>query len=150
DPLSARAREFAATVLEDDHRKARRLGRKVGTLDPANLHRLRIRVKKLRYATEFFGSLWPDRWTKKYLSGLKDLQQALGTYHDITVATDLVASLGARGQNAIKPGIDRIGDWLSHEQQRQRKEVVAMWKRFRKQKLFWKATTFCRRRRRRC
>jgi hypothetical protein len=51
------------------------------------------------------------------------------------VATDLVASLGARGQ---KPAIDRIHDWLSHEQQRQRKEVVAMWKRFGKQKLFWR------------
>ena len=141
DPLATSAREFAAIVLEDGHRKVRRLGRKVRTLEPADLHRLRIRVKKLRYATEFFGSFWPDRWTKKYLSGLKDLQQVLGTYHDTTVAKDLVASLGARGQNAIKPAIDRIDDWLSHEQQRQRKGLVAMWKRFRKQKLFWKAAT---------
>ena len=107
-------------------------------LEPENLHTLRIRVKKLRYATEFFGSFWPDRWTKKYLSGLKDLQQVLGTYHDTTVATDLVSSLGAMGQNAIKPGPDRIDDWLSHEQQRHRKGVVAMWKLFPKQKLFWR------------
>jgi hypothetical protein len=33
--------------------------------------------------------------TKKYLSALKGLQQAQGTYQDTTVATDLVASLGA-------------------------------------------------------
>jgi CHAD domain-containing protein len=46
DPLATPAREFAATVLEGDHRKARRLGRKVRTLEPADLHRLRIRVKK--------------------------------------------------------------------------------------------------------
>ena len=110
DPLATSASEFAAIVLEDGHRKVRRLGRKVRTLEPADLHRLRIRVKKLRYATEFFGSFWPDRWTKKYLSGVKDLQQVLGTYHDTAVATDLVASLGARGQNAIKPATDRIDD----------------------------------------
>jgi hypothetical protein len=69
------------------------------------------------------------------------LQQALGTYHDTTVATDLMASLGATGESDIKPAIDSIGSWLSHEQQRQRKEVIAMWKRFRKQKLFWQHAT---------
>jgi triphosphatase len=98
DPLVASASEFAATVIEDCDRKAHKLGRKIRTLEPANLHRLRIRAKKLRYAAEFFGSLWPDRTTKKHLSALKDLQQALGTYHDTTVATDLVASLGATGK----------------------------------------------------
>jgi CHAD domain-containing protein len=136
-PLVVPAREFATAVFEHYHRKARKLGKKIRTLEPADLHRLRIRAKKLRYATEFFDSLWPNHKTEKYLSGLRDLQQALGTYHDSAVATDLVAGLGATTQNDIKPVIERIDVWLSREQQRQREQVISVWKRFRKQKSFW-------------
>jgi CHAD domain-containing protein len=92
----------------------------------------------LPYATEFFGSLWPLRRTKKYLSTLKDMQQTLGTYHDTTVAASLVASLEAAGGNDIKPAVDRINGWLANEQQRKRKEVIALWSRFSKRKSFWK------------
>jgi CHAD domain-containing protein len=125
-------------MIQDCHRKARKLGKKIRVLNSTELHRLRIRIKKLPYATEFFGSLWPLRRTKKYLSTLKDMQQALGTYHDITVAMSLVVSLEAAEGNDIKPAIDRINGWLAKEQQRKRKEVIALWSRFSKRKSFWK------------
>jgi CHAD domain-containing protein len=80
--LTTPTADFAAEVIQNCHRKARKLGKKVRILDSTELHRLRIRIKKLRYAAEFFGTLWPVHRTKKYLSTLKDLQQALGTYHD--------------------------------------------------------------------
>ena len=138
DALTAPAAEFAAKMIQDCHRKARNLGKKIRILNSTELHRLRIRIKKLPYATEFFGSLWPLRRTKKYLSALKDMQQALGTYHDITVAMSLVVSLEAAEGNDIKPAIDRINGWLANEQQRKRKEVIALWSRFSKRKSFWK------------
>ena len=138
DPLVAPARKFAATVIEDYHRKTCKLGRRIRTLEPANLHRLRIRVKKLRYSTEFFATLWPHRKTKRYLSSLQHLQQALGTYHDTTMATNLMTSLVTTEESDIMPAVDSVVDWLSHEQQRQHKEVIAVWKLFRKQKSFWK------------
>jgi len=138
DALATPAAEFAAQVLEDYHGKTRKLGRKIRTLDSAELHCLRIRIKKLRYASEFFGSLWPGRRIRKYLSSLKDLQQALGTYHDTTMARNLLANLRGRGRNDIRPAIDRINGWLSNELQRQHEQVVALWSQFTKKKSFWK------------
>jgi len=96
----------------------------------AELHRLRVRIKKLRYASEFFGSLWPGHRIRKYLSSLKDLQQALGTYHDTTMATNLLANLRGTGGNDIRLAIDRINGWLSNELQRQHEEVIALWSQF--------------------
>jgi triphosphatase len=137
-PLAVPAAEFAATVIEDYHGKTRKLGRKIRTLDSAELHSLRIRIKKLRYATEFFGSLWPGRRMQKYLSSLKDLQQALGTYHDTTTAMNLLTGLPVKKSDDITPAIERIDDWLSNELQKLHEEVVTLWGRFRKKKPFWK------------
>ena len=138
DALTTPAAGFAAEVIQDCHRKARKLGKKVRILDSTELHRLRIRIKKLRYAAEFFGTLWPVRRTEKYLSILKNLQQSLGTYHDTTVATSLVATLDATRGKGGKLAVDRINRWLANEEQRKRKEVIALWSRFSKQKSFWK------------
>jgi CHAD domain-containing protein len=134
--LATPAAKFAAQVIQDCHRKARKLGKKIRTIDPTKLHRLRILIKKLRYATDFFGSLWPHRRTKKYLSALRDLQQALGTFHDTTVAMNLIASLAADGGADVKVGVERITDWLASEQRCKRKELIALWSKFTKRRLF--------------
>lgn len=137
DTLAKPATKFAERVVQDCHRKARKLGKKIRTLDPTKLHRLRILIKKLRYATDFFGALWPHRRTKKYLSALKDLQQALGTFHDTTVAMNLITSLAAADGGAdVKAGVERINDWLVSEQRRERKELIALWSKFTKRQLF--------------
>ena len=91
--LAGPAPRFASETMRNHHNKVRKLGKEIRKLDRVELHRLRIRIKKLRYATEFFGSIWPGRRTKRYLSALKDLQQVLGTLHDATVAEMLVAHL---------------------------------------------------------
>jgi CHAD domain-containing protein len=58
-------------------------------LDPRRRHKLRIAVKKLRYAGDFFGCLFNGRKASKRLSSfelhLKDLQDHLGALNDITV-----------------------------------------------------------------
>ena len=137
DALATPATKFAAQVIQDCHRKTRKLGKKIRTLDPTQLHRLRILIKKLRYATDFFGTLWPHRRTKKYLSALKDLQQALGTFHDATVAMNLIASLAADGGADVKVGVERINDWLASEQRRKRKKLIAHWSKLARRQLFW-------------
>lgn len=136
--LAGPAPRFASEVMRAYHAKVRKLGKKIRKLDPVELHRLRIRVKKLRYATEFVGSLWPGRRTKRYLSALKDLQQVLGALHDATVAEKLVAHLKtARGVDAKLTTVP-VNRWLSDCQRRSRKEAIELWGRFAKQKLFWK------------
>jgi CHAD domain-containing protein len=122
------------------HDKVRKLGKEIRKLDIVGLHRLRIRIKKLRYATEFFGSIWPSRRTKRYLSALKDLQQVLGALHDTTVAEKLVGHLKAAGGADAKFATAPVNHWLINCQRRGRKEAIELWGRFAKQKLFWEST----------
>ena len=63
DPLVRARREMpieirAADQLSQRRKKIRRRGAKIGDLSPEQLHRLRIQVKKARYAAEFFSSVY--------------------------------------------------------------------------------------------
>ena len=135
--LAAPAPRFAAEVMRSGDAKARKFGRRVRKLDPTELHRLRIRIKKLRYAGEFFSRLWPNRRTQRYLAALSGLQQALGTFHDITVADGLIA---AASDDDAKFSTVAVSRWLRDYQQHLRKEVVDLWGKFAKQTPFWKDT----------
>jgi CHAD domain-containing protein len=67
-------------------------------------HRLRIRAKRLRYATEFFAATFPGETGAKRraesLSALKDLQDALGGLNDLATRHALIADglEGAAGE----------------------------------------------------
>jgi triphosphatase len=69
----------------------RRGGRRLDQLDVAGRHRLRIRVKRLRYAAEFFAGLFerPSR-ERRYRAGLEQVQEAFGALNDLAVARDRI------------------------------------------------------------
>ncbi|MDE5462257.1 CYTH and CHAD domain-containing protein [Bradyrhizobium sp. CSS354] len=76
---------YAAEVLDRRIRKARKQGKRLNDLDPVQRHKLRIKIKKVRYATDFFSSLYGDRGRRELaaLSGrLKQIQSALGSLND--------------------------------------------------------------------
>lgn len=61
-------------------------GRSIGTAAPdAELHRLRIDCKKLRYLLEFFGSLFARDTIDTLVRHLKKLQSNLGAINDLSV-----------------------------------------------------------------
>jgi inorganic triphosphatase YgiF len=53
-------------------------------------HRLRIRLKRLRYACEFFAPCFPQAATQRYLRELERLQDILGALQDLVVARRLL------------------------------------------------------------
>src|SRR5262249_33024000 len=87
---------FAAEQLRRRLRKVRKRGKQLAQLDVKKRHRLRIQVKKLRYAAEFFSGLFQDkkavRRQKKFMPALKRLQDGLGDLNDIAVDERLIAS----------------------------------------------------------
>lgn len=91
----------AAQVLDRRRRKVRKRSRGFGKLTPPDRHKLRIAVKKLRYTTEIFGSLFEKRDSENFVSTLKRLQNDLGYANDVRVAhefvTDLFAQTDPRG-----------------------------------------------------
>ena len=61
--------------------------------DAQQRHRARIAAKKVRYATEFFQSLYSSKLAPPYIASLTALQGALGSINDATVAASLLAQL---------------------------------------------------------
>jgi CHAD domain-containing protein len=137
DVLAGPAPGFAAQVMQTFHDKARKLGRRVHELDPPQIHRLRIRIKKLRYATDFFGGLWPNPRTAHYLAALKDLQEALGEFHDTIVADELIVHFTATEGADVKLSTGPVNRWLTKHQRGLRKQVIESWRKFVDQKPFW-------------
>jgi len=80
------AASFSAEILGKRLRKIVKKARRVDRLEPRRRHKLRIAVKKLRYAKEFFSTLsGDDKWGDRSGLGkqLKSLQGALGRLNDI-------------------------------------------------------------------
>lgn len=81
--------DAAADILKHRTRKVLKKLRRLDELDAMGRHKLRIAVKKLRYATEFFCALHAQGGSKKrrkiFAARLKALQRALGRLNDIRV-----------------------------------------------------------------
>jgi inorganic triphosphatase YgiF len=91
---------FAAGKLAKLHKRVDKAGRKFEALSVPERHQMRIEVKRLRYASDFFSSFYPRKAVKPYSEGLANLQDALGYLNDVAVAEELVARTceGARGE----------------------------------------------------
>jgi CHAD domain-containing protein len=85
-------------------RKVRKKGKALAQLDARTRHKLRIQAKKLRYATEFFSSLFTTKRTikrrKRFLPALERLQDGLGDLNDIAVHEKRITALGIRRPRA--------------------------------------------------
>jgi len=101
---------YAAEQLLQRFKKIRRRGAKIGKLGPGELHRLRIQVKKARYAAEFFSSIYSRRKSvkrrKRVLSSLTRLQDSLGRINDIVTHKTLLTDITAIPRPGLTPEQD--------------------------------------------
>lgn len=78
---SARGRDklpaFASNTIRRQRARLKKPVRKMKLLGPKERHRLRIKVKRMRYTTEFFSSVLKTRGTAKRLRAFLMLQEAL-------------------------------------------------------------------------
>jgi len=69
---------------------------------------VRIAAKKMRYATEFFSSLYPRKGGDAYIAHLSALQDELGYWNDTVVGDGLLLELSRqRGDLAAEAGYAR-------------------------------------------
>lgn len=88
------AKEHAREELSRRFKRVRKLGKHLAGLSDEERHEVRIRVKKLRYGADFFGSLFPDRRKKRKKSLgtiLSRIQDLLGEMNDLAVGGTLIA-----------------------------------------------------------
>lgn len=130
--------EFAAGILEKRYRQARKRGRRLDERSPAELHRLRIAIKKFRYATDFFASLYEGKAAGEALKRLGRLQDILGAMNDAATVGGLMTQgfEGARGRRALEAKGILLG-WSRGRAVTLKRELKRAWKAFRAAEKFW-------------
>lgn len=101
-PLAASIGEIAPKILARRRTVARRRAKGFTGQAPAERHRLRIALKKLRYATEMLGGLCDAEAVAQFTRQLKRLQDDLGDANDVRVGHDILAQLLRRRTEAAQ------------------------------------------------
>ena len=138
----------AAAELSRRAKKIRKRSRRLPELDPHKRHKLRIQAKKLRYAAEFFETVFADKRSKKlrkrFLSALEDIQDCLGDLNDIAVHESLTADMAlepARNSVSRSRRAFAAGVLTGHEEARANAALtaaIAASDKFAKARPFWK------------
>jgi triphosphatase len=138
---------IARAQLDRRWRKIRKRGRSLATLDPDRRHKLRIQAKKLRYAAEFFETIFAsktaDKRRKAFMKSLRDLQQCLGELNDIAVHENLSTAVAEASAARSKQPPSRAfaaGLVVGHEEARLQSvmnDAVRAYDCFREAKPYW-------------
>src|SRR5512132_2668421 len=139
--LQAGAAEIAHELLRRIYDELVAAGNDFEHLDPEHRHKVRIQLKKLRYATEFFSSLYPRRKVTPYLAAMKALQDDLGISNDVDVARKLLkrAMKRTRGKERaqLSYAAGLVVGWHSHVGNEREQELIRAWSRFAARAPYW-------------
>jgi triphosphatase len=137
---------LATEELERRRKRILRQGKAVKKLDPQARHALRIRVKKLRYATDFFSGLYRKeaKRQRKFVTALEKFQDLLGELNDLSSTHEMEARLARQGQDGgASGGTERAfaaGLITGHRSARLKpliKHAAKAYDKFRDAKPFW-------------
>ncbi len=124
---------FAAESLDLHRKRLKRRGKGIAGLSDERRHKARIEAKKLRYATEFFVSLYPTRKAQRrhatFLDALEDMQDELGELNDQVVGPEVLARLGI-DPSAMSPALQDRAERLDRAEEAYEKLMDA--------KRFWR------------
>ncbi|HJS05609.1 MAG TPA: CHAD domain-containing protein, partial [Variovorax sp.] len=129
------ARKPLRARLAKLHRQVVREGRHFEALEPAVQHRVRKRLKRLRYLAEFVAPIFGVGRAERYLKELKPAQDALGEHNDAAVAIDAYREAASRDGSAWFA----VG-WLSARQPQSARECRAALEKIAQARRFWKSS----------
>lgn len=127
-PFAAAAAQRLARLFVQVRRDAGRFG----ALDDVARHRLRKRVKRLRYLSEFAAPAFGGKRVRSFLKRLAPAQEALGAFNDVCVARALFE--GAAGADPM--AMFALG-WLAHERDDAIVRCTQALARLRRAEAFW-------------
>ncbi len=133
--LGAPADTYAGATLARVHRHLQQAGADLASLPAAELHAVRKQAKKLRYATEFFGPLFPAKRVKRFLEKLEDVQETFGTVNDGHVAASLMGQLGTGADRAFATGA--VQGYVAALGHKASSRAAKSWSRYLQQEPFW-------------
>jgi inorganic triphosphatase YgiF len=126
-------RKLVQPRLRRLHTQVSEGGRRFGKLPLAEQHRVRKRLKRLRYLSEFVAPLFGGEATRHYLEALHPAQDALGEHNDMVVAHALAQPLASGDADA------RFAtDWLARTQRKTARKASKHLAKVARSHRFWK------------
>jgi CHAD domain-containing protein len=143
DAVRAKVKSVAPRRLDEFLMKARKRGRHLKTMEQRDVHRLRISLKKLRYAAEFYGPLYEKKAVKRFIAKLKELQDLLGAFNDAGQVRATLSQLTS--DDGLSPRVQAdlcfasglINGWHCARGQRLGKSAMTRWESFKRVEPFW-------------
>lgn len=135
--------EFAAAQLSRRRRRMLRGHDDLAEVPIATLHALRLSGKRLRYAVEFFASVFearPSKSTRRYLKRLASLQEELGLVNDADVARALLQGLPpptAKAASGMHWAVGAVTGVTAARAGLARTQAERAWDEFREAPAFW-------------
>jgi len=140
DPAEPLA-DFARRALEHLHESLRKSVRGIEWRDAQRRHRVRIRVKRMRYGCDFFASAFPHRAARAFLESLRTLQDILGEMNDIEVQRGLLRKLVPGGSAIALLEVEwAVRERLASRERALIAELGPAWGEFESRRLFWRHT----------
>ncbi|MBZ0104849.1 MAG: CHAD domain-containing protein [Sulfuricella denitrificans] len=133
--LGAPVLELARHVLSGCHKTVHQHGTALLAMPAKERHEVRIAVKKLRYATEFFVSLFPCKAARSYIEALEVLQDELGVLNDAATTELLLQHLAGPSDKAA---LGIVSGWCARGVTVHLASMDAAWQRFYRCRPFWK------------
>ena len=129
---------LAAATLKKLHKRLLSHGGSFADMQPEERHAIRIACKKLRYAAEFFGSIYTAKSSRRYIKLLIELQDHLGQINDINVTGNLIKTLtGPNPRGRAKEAIHIFKGWSESSTIQNSVETDKIWKTLSAIKPFW-------------
>ena len=128
--------EFAAAVLNKRLKKLQHADDDIAALAPADLHALRLRAKRVRYAAEIFAPLYPGKPANRFIRRLSRLQMRLGALNDGAVAAGLLEELARQGGgHGFATGL--VLGYVGAHGRESRQRIDKAWRAFHRTPPFW-------------
>jgi len=131
--------ELSDQSLAKCWKKVARRAHDLETLTVEERHELRKALKKLRYATEFFSPLYPEKRVGPFLRHLKKLQEVFGDLNDAATVRDMLSGDNAPAGAAA---MHRAIGWVTGASQARAElgwsGAKALWRDLEDARPFWK------------
>ncbi|NPD65435.1 CHAD domain-containing protein [Lichenicola cladoniae] len=130
---------LAARILTRLHGKALKQGRRFRALSSDERHDLRITLKKLRYASEFFHPLFDTAMqSRRHAQCLSRLQDRLGLDQDAATTQPLLDDLAARTRSPdVHRALGAVAGWLAFQSTANGGRLAKQWRHYRTMQRYW-------------
>ncbi|MFC7537784.1 CHAD domain-containing protein [Sphingomonas sp. GCM10030256] len=119
---------YAGRQLDRRWRKIRKRGRRIEDLNQAERHRLRIEIKKMRYAVEFLSSLFRQKTARSFRNSLVALQELMGDLNDRVAAQRIAEAHSLHFRRLRQEDPERTALRRCREHFRRLEKIGQFWK----------------------